>query len=111
MVGGHGLLLPGLMSRKNGICNSFSEYSTSYSGSHVGEKGLGTKLRGQISAIHMEHAHGTLFTDIVRMLQTTVNWPRNTLVCLPSLSQELQRYEAKYRIYYLRDHDSGSILS
>ena len=30
-----------------------------------------------------------------------ISWPRNLLVCSQSLSQDLQKQEAKYRIYYL----------
>ena len=39
-----------------------------------------------------------------------MNSPKNALVCSLSLSHDLQRKEAKYRIYYLRDDDSGKYL-
>ena len=42
-----------------------------------------------------------------------ISWSKNLLVCSLSLSQDVLRQEAKYRIsgYYLCDDDSGSIFS
>ena len=59
-----------------------------------------------------EHSLRMRIYDILfEHIAKSINCPRNSLVRSLSLSQDLQEQEAKYRIYYLRDNDSGSTFS
>ena len=65
-------------------------------------------MRKMLQSSIMTHVH-LLYP--VRAHDLTNQLAQNLLVCSPSLSQNVRRQEAKYRIYYLRNNDSGSIFS
>ena len=61
-------------------------------------------IKHVIVACAHEHLH------LVGACGQLINRPRNSLVCSPSLSQDLRKQDVKYRICYLHDDDSGGIF-